>query len=62
MQKKLIYDDGVIRSEYRFIDDIVEIVNKDYETGDEHTVCIGIWELRNIIADFDMQDEVVNEQ
>jgi len=60
MQKKLIYDDGVIRSEYGFIDDIVEIVNKDYVEGVEHTVYIGIWELRNIIEDFDSQDEVVN--
>ena len=60
MQKKLIYDDGIIRSEYNFIDDIVEIVNKDCETGYKHAVYIGIWELRNIIEDFDSQDEVVN--
>lgn len=61
MQKKLIYNDDSMYSEYAFQYDHVVITHNDCEDdGEKNCVWISIDRLRAIIADYDSQNEVVN--
>jgi hypothetical protein len=61
MEKKLIYSDDSMYSEYYFLDNIVFITHNDCgDDGEKNTVCVEIDRLRKIIEDFYSQNEVVN--
>lgn len=62
MNKKQIYNDGCMYSEYYFMDDIVFITHNDCgDDGETNTVCVEIEHLRKIISDYDLNYGGVNE-
>lgn len=62
MERKLLYNDGCMYSDYYFMDSVAVIRQNDCgDDGETNHVCVEIDHLRKIIEDYDLNYGGVNE-